>query len=389
MRVFKEKNQRAFTLVELLVVIAIIGVLVGLLLPAVQAAREAARRMQCSNNLKQLGLAMHNYHAAYQMLPRQCGGTGGAGAITNNSQRLSAHVGLLPFFEQQALWEQISNRYDDGTNKFEPMGPNPYIDLFPPWATQVPTLLCPSDVASAKIGGTGCTNYAFCHGDSPWNCNNAVNGSGAPINIGQHRGFFIYRTTTKFRNVLDGLSNTIAMGEIGRSAGAREIIGDAAYITGNAAAQDTIRNNPKKVGWLDQVDPARPKFYDPGALLVIDSSTVGDRSRGNFWADGLGLNTGFSTVFPPNGPNMHRNGATGATGEGGFFTVGSRHQGGAHVVMGDGAVKFVTDSIESGNLNQRPIGVSGGPAAGSMSNYGLWGALGSVGAKESRSIDEI
>lgn len=110
------KRRAAFTLVELLVVIAIIGVLVGLLLPAVQAAREAARRMSCSNNFKQLGLANHNYHSAFNVLPRHGTGTkvlttGGWWASKNseNSWRLSAIVGLLPFMEQQAIWEQISN----------------------------------------------------------------------------------------------------------------------------------------------------------------------------------------------------------------------------------------------------------------------------------------
>ena len=106
------RNQRGFTLVELLVVIAIIGVLVGLLLPAVQAAREAARRMSCSNNFKQIGLAIHNYHSAYKQLPTQGSGTGIGLNSPNWWQRgndaskmcLSAFVGLTPFIEQQALW---------------------------------------------------------------------------------------------------------------------------------------------------------------------------------------------------------------------------------------------------------------------------------------------
>ncbi|EMI57093.1 DUF1559 domain-containing protein [Rhodopirellula sallentina] len=386
----EKKRSHAFTLVELLVVIAIIGVLIGLLLPAVQAAREAARRMSCSNNMKQFGLAMHNYHSAYQQLPRQCGGSDSASATTSNIQRLSVHVGLLPFFEQQAVWEKISNPYDDGTNTFQAMGPAPWVTLYEPWRTQIPGLLCPSDVAPLGAGGTGNTNYGYSVGDSTWNSNNAVDAAGAPLNTGQHRGFFQHRTTTKFRDILDGLSNTIAMGEIGRSRGARELIGDAFYVTGNAAAQEVVRNSPKQEGWLEVIEPARPQFYDPGVLLCVDSSGAKDRSRGNVWGDGLGLFTQVCTVFPPNAPSFQREGGV-ATGKGGIFTMGSRHQGGCHVVMGDGSVRFVTDSIESGDLSIGFVGTTapGAPPAGSASPYGLWGALGTRGGKEPRSIDEL
>ena len=148
----RSKDSRGFTLVELLVVIAIIGVLVGLLLPAVQAAREAARRMSCSNNFKQIGLGIHNYHSAFKRIPAHGIGTvatpshnrawwqesaAGNGTLLVNNRRLSTLVGILPFVEQQAIWEQIANpnatRTDGNlsaavgtpTNPWAPEGPTP------------------------------------------------------------------------------------------------------------------------------------------------------------------------------------------------------------------------------------------------------------------------
>ena len=167
-----QRRMRGFTLVELLVVIAIIGVLVGLLLPAVQAAREAARRMSCSNNFKQIGLAIHNYHSAYKQLPKHMTGTNESPAnawwrASNNSnrRRLSMLVPILPFMEQQALWEQISNpnaeRTDGNTgaaigtpvNPWPAMGPTPDRIQYIPWFTEIPTYRCPSDPGIGRILG--------------------------------------------------------------------------------------------------------------------------------------------------------------------------------------------------------------------------------------------
>src|SRR5262245_31606503 len=100
------RGRFGFTLIELLVVIAIIAVLVAMLLPAVQQGREAARRSQCKNNLKQLGLALHNYHEVYTVFPFECGGTGWTGDGTGSWGRLSGTVLLLPFMDQAPLWNQ-------------------------------------------------------------------------------------------------------------------------------------------------------------------------------------------------------------------------------------------------------------------------------------------
>jgi len=152
-------HRRAFTLVELLVVIAIIGILIALLLPAVQSAREAARRSQCSNHLKQIGLALHNYESAYGSFPFRMGGTGtGTSDLTNtNAGQISGWVPLLPFMEQAPLYEQIK-----AGAGYKPYGPYGGIYGFAPWCATIPGLLCPSDPRSSiKKTGTP-TDIDFC-----------------------------------------------------------------------------------------------------------------------------------------------------------------------------------------------------------------------------------
>jgi prepilin-type N-terminal cleavage/methylation domain-containing protein len=155
--------RKAFTLVELLVVIAIIGVMVGLLLPAVQAAREAARRMSCSNNLKQIGLGLHNYHSAFGRLPHNR--TWGPRGLQDHSvdplntvgqfQSIGWMVGLLPQIEQQSLYDMIDLNYEsinDPRNGPNMNNPNPQSNLAAA-RTLVPTYRCPSDGLSQDLMG--------------------------------------------------------------------------------------------------------------------------------------------------------------------------------------------------------------------------------------------
>ncbi|WP_404309220.1 DUF1559 family PulG-like putative transporter [Neorhodopirellula lusitana] len=414
----KTLSRDAFTLVELLVVIAIIGVLVGLLLPAVQAAREAARRMSCSNNFKQLGLAMHNYHSAYKQLPMHGGGTL-QGTSRNfdrpsaaaNQMRLSMLVGLTPFMEQQAIWETISNPYDnqfatshigsfvapsstlnnwtrENTSRdFNSMGPATDYAEYDPWVTTIPGLRCPSDPGTG-LPSMGRTNYAACVGDSvkdqQWG-NRTVTleisdvdptkGSswwGTPRGArAAHRGFFALHQTTRFRDVLDGLANTIAMGEIATDLGDNDA--RTVFMTVTGVGESAIRQNPSACA--NAKDAERPQFWDTNKGTVGSSVSAG---RGYRWASSYQRFTSMMTILPPNREICAEH--TKNHNRDGVYPPSSRHQGGCHILMGDGAVKFITDSIEAGTSTAESIWYSNNPGQGSP--YGLWGSLGTRASKE-------
>lgn len=362
-----------FTLVELLVVIAIIGVMVGLLLPAVQAAREAARRMQCGNNMKQLGLGLHNYHAAYNTFPGAMEGTLANGRRTNLNL-----VGILPFVEQQALWEEISNPMAIQTNgsaqapPFPAMGTNPGTDgpTYRPWATQVSTYRCPSDPTT--LTGAAQTNYGNCFGDGIRSAGRPADGSWG--DTGGQRGVFKVRKSTKFRDILDGTANTVAMGEMCVADQARGIRSYQANLT------DAIwvwPPTPIRCTTGTHINPADPTKF---------AAATGLWGRGRRWADGHPHSTAVGTAVPPNSASCSRQ----AQGDEWDFaaSVSSYHQGGAHALMADGAVRFITDSIDTGNSASAPVSANAGVylPAGTKSPYGLWGALGSIAAKETLTL---
>ncbi|TWU42581.1 DUF1559 domain-containing protein [Novipirellula artificiosorum] len=405
-------SKKGFTLVELLVVIAIIGVLVGLLLPAVQAAREAARRMSCSNNFKQIGLAIHNYHSAFKRLPAHGIGTVAEPSIgaawwreSNmgdqtrfvNQRRLSTLVGILPFIEQQAIWEEISNPNStrtDGdtaavigtpTAPWSPGGPTPGIIQYIPWTYEIPGYRCPSD-PGVGLPALGRTNYAACLGDShwqtmvgPWNGWRTEPAPNGRVNTarGGHRGFYKpFDYNGKFRDVLDGLSNTIAMGEIATDLGDNNISttapNDGSSLGNNNGAMRAVRDNAAVCDGF--VDPARPRFWLNGGART-------NNARGFKWADANQMFSGCFTILPPNDVYCGRHNSNHLSGT---APMSSRHQGGAHVLMGDGAVKFITDSIEAGNRSNGDVwvGGTGNRTPGSPSPYGLWGALGTRANRE-------
>ena len=365
-----QTKRQGFTLVELLVVIAIIGVLVGLLLPAVQAAREAARRMQCSNNIKQIGLALHNYHTSFQRFPMQAGGTTPPAPVSNVSM-LSYLVPLLPYIEQQPLWDQINSTYtsSNGTT-YPPMGPAPWDTGYDPWRTTVGTFRCPSDPAMAMPGEFGINNYSACLGDGiNWTDRGGVSDDrkhtegAAAMHL---RGVFKSRRVTRMRDILDGTSNTIMVGEIVADNGNREIIAQPAFVSGSP-----MFFNPAAQECLSLIDSERPQFWLPSANLEYGHNDLWE--RGHRWMCGLPMYTGFNTCRPPNSESCQSNNSDGREGT---VTAASRHPGGCHVVMADGSVKYITESIDAGDQN------AGIDVAGMKSPYGVWGGLGTAARGE-------
>jgi type II secretory pathway pseudopilin PulG len=338
-------------LIELLVVIAIIAVLVALLLPAVQQAREAARRSQCKNNLKQLGLAIHNYHDASSCIPMGSGNNGGPGG-----ERQSALVGMLPYIDQAPLYNLAEG---GGTAASVNGGTNYNGSSWVPWdtnhravVTKIPLVLCPSDDANSATPPTWGCSYRFSRGDTTWDHCSQWNGNG-----GRNRGMFVGGTgnsgVRNFASVTDGLSNTVAMSE-------RIMVKGGA----NSVRSGAIAKTPAQSVYVS----------NPGACLAqvngqgIYTVTVGVFG-GNRWADGQSTFTGFTTVVGPNKPSCTD--PNGSDQNDGVMDPTSLHTGGAHVLMGDGAVRFISDNINTGNVSLPTV--TSGP-----SPYGVWGALGSI-----------
>jgi prepilin-type processing-associated H-X9-DG protein len=195
-----------------------------------------------------------------------------------------------------------------------------------------------------------------------------------------NRGMFVTRYQSKFRDILDGLANTIAMGEIATDLGDHDSRTISARHPARGGARIIITNNPRaciEETSVPMIDPARPRFWSAN-----NSFEPVWKGRGYAWADMTQSNTGFHTVTPPNSPLCIPHGSNATA----LMTASSRHQGGVHVLMGDGAVVFITDSIESGDQHHAMVWHAGTVALdnrpGRQSPYGLWGALGTRASGE-------
>ncbi|MDR2756186.1 MAG: DUF1559 domain-containing protein [Planctomycetaceae bacterium] len=345
----------AFTLVELLVVIAIIGALIALLLPAVQAAREAARRMQCSNNMKQFSLALHNYHDTLSSLPPGCLNTNGSGTLL--FALASAHMLLMPYMEQGARYEGWVSAGYPGAHS------NPTTGRWPWLSDPIPTLRCPSDpyIASPNyynIENSARQNIMTCRGDTVYR--NWQNNANIPAE--DQRGIFgvIYGFT--LTSATDGTSNTLTVSESisSRRQGTDEVKGGF-YNRNNA----DLHTDPITNCLNAAIDTTTKKLNSP---------STGGVWRGLFFNEGRPSVSGFTTVLPPNSPSCAF--ANDAGYNWGVHSATSAHSGGVNAALLDGSVRFISDTINSRDTTIALPATTTTIITSGASPYGVWGNLG-------------
>jgi prepilin-type N-terminal cleavage/methylation domain-containing protein/prepilin-type processing-associated H-X9-DG protein len=323
-----QRPRRGFTLIELLVVIAIIGVLIALLLPAVQSAREAARRAQCVNNLKQIGLGLHNYHQSVNSFPM---------GMTEAYQRpgelttwgtWGALALLLPYLEQEPLHQSINFDWNCWQYDGNPINSTPYL-------TRVNVFTCPSDGLTGEL-----------------NTNNYFGSVGTTAGVRPNRettGLFAHRRTYGIQDIRDGTSNTIAFSEALVSS------------TPGTTTQEKWRDGPAPAGAspsaaYNLLDPTQ----QPAALLqdweacngfFMNPAEINRGQRGYRWGlSNLGESL-FQTLIPPNSNQYPWNSCRldcpgcGAL-HSGYYNATSNHPGGVNVCLADGSVRFIKNTVE-------------------------------------------
>ena len=415
------KNHRGFTLVELLVVIAIIGMLIALLLPAVQAAREAARRMTCGNNLKQFGLAVHNFHDAQNRLPNY---QDDPVFVNVRLTRTSWIYALFPFMEQNAIFSAITtntgsgNEWNAGSVAANASALN----------VKLAMLLCPSDGNSGRWteNDASMTNYRGSAADMalPMDANTRAssprswlrNGIATPWGIAGDTQRVVRKGDSaagiQFANaaelslaaLTDGTSNVLLITE--------GIIWDGYSGTGTGG-YDPLANVIRCGMFWNVTSDGPPTCLDrmgsgrKAATSVSGSASneVNQRPGLRAWDCHRAGNTVIFTIMPPNTANCGPSGDSATSGS--INTASSEHSGGVQTVFGDGAVRFITNTIGTKNLDVRimtdhvPATPSGGDAtqwrnsnppsipkavanggtdavAGQPFSYGTWAQLGAI-----------
>lgn len=320
-----QTKRHGFTLIELLVVIAIIAVLISLLLPAVQSAREAARRAQCVNNLKQIGLAMHNYHSAIGSFPMGTTTAYSDVGVQTDWGTFGAQALLLPYLEQQPLYQSINFSW----NLWQGQGT---LVNRTAWQSRVSSYECPSD---GMVGQDNTNNYFGSVGTTVGYRNN-----------NQSRGIFALRRTYGLQDIPDGTSNTISYSEalVSSAAGStrQQKWRDGPAPSGaSPSAAYTLLNGPDNLAAMQQDWQACNGFFRTG---------VNNGQRGYRWGlSNLG-ETLFQTLIPPNSNEYPWNSCRlDCPGCGvlhsGYYNASSNHPGGVNATFSDGSVRFIKSTI--------------------------------------------
>jgi len=307
-----QKWKRGFTLIELLVVIAIIAILIALLLPAVQQAREAARRTQCRNNLKQVGLALHNYESTFSTLP--------PGHMRGNTA--TPHTMIMPYMDQSAGYALFDFSYAMTL-------PQNYAAT----VLNLPMFQCPSDPSSGFVtwpaapSTAGRTNYLQNMGLSSTYFDTTATAT------------FFAGPGVKFRDITDGMSNTALFAEIMRGWGAGTTVGSG---IGPGSPEDytaPVYITPAALGAINNP-------YNPAQCNISLTTQNRFRGRGNQYYRGLTIYTFYNHTLTPN--SRFRDCVTAVNFAEGHMAARSHHTGGAHVLLGDGSVRFAGENIDGG-----------------------------------------
>ncbi|MDR3109703.1 MAG: DUF1559 domain-containing protein, partial [Planctomycetaceae bacterium] len=343
----------AFTLVELLVVIAIIGVLIALLLPAVQAAREAARRMQCSNKLKQFGLSVHNFHDAHGRFPASSGDPVLNNVSGSMPRKANAFFVLLPFLELTSLYEAGIDSPDKATAQL--------------WQrsalkVKVPSFLCPSDSNSSRwaTGTYGFSSYRGSLADlaiMDYATNSDLGSmSGTPVERKRSwlkPGMFV----GGFETVTDGISNVVAFSE-------GVICDDVTPIGKN---------------WKSRIATGINSGYNrvPQTCLNVKSNPnnavlTGSHNLGGRMFDIYAQVTCFYTLMPPNSPSCQEDWHLA------WVSASSNHTGGVNAAFLDGSVHFVSETISVQNMDKSSTSYKNPTNGGAEFSYGIWAELGAI-----------
>lgn len=333
----RRRRVRGFTLIELLVVIAIIAILIALLLPAVQQAREAARRTQCKNNLKQIGLAQHNYHDVYQTFPMTHGWNQSPGIPDARSGNFSDKVAMLPFLER-------GNEFELRTEDARPYEPTGWhgSENIAAFGGKLPMFNCPSTPSEHANAGHNRTAHTYAQNMGVMRYNGRGR-QGTHNGIGWFAGHGITSDpTVSFRDVTDGTSNTVSYAEFVPSPGA----------AGTGTTANAFIRKHQVYQWADDVPThaelrASCNANREAGLLTQMNDTWRQSVKGSAWSwSFIGTGNSYTHTMGINEASCSvMNGGTDWGGDT-MGAAGSRHTGGAQVAMADGSARFVSENID-------------------------------------------